>query len=308
VARDRQPVAAAPADQPAEDLSTVVAVPHLVFRHTALGPDYGRVAVVPLASPDGPRHMTPATCQRVFAVTGGALCLFADRGFVTTYAATLYDGDWNRVRDWPLLGLPSRARLSADGQLTATTTFVYGDSYAAPGQFSTRTIIGRTDSSSNEDLEQFSLVIDGSANTAIDRNIWGVTFVDDDAFFATAATGGRTWLVRGSIAGRTLTAVRSNVECPSLSPDRSRVAFKKAVGPGRWRIAVLDLATGAETVLAEERSVDDQVVWLDDEHILYGMARTGEQEASADVWVVAADGSGQPRVFLTDAWSPAVVR
>jgi hypothetical protein len=63
---------------------------------------------------------------------------------------------------------------------------------------------------------------------------------------------------------------------------------------------VLDLASGRETPLAETRSVDDQVEWLDDGRILYGL--------QGDIWVVPADGSGTPQVYLADALSPAVVR
>jgi hypothetical protein len=63
---------------------------------------------------------------------------------------------------------------------------------------------------------------------------------------------------------------------------------------------VLDLATGRETPLAETRSVDDQVEWLDDNRILYGLIK--------DVWVVRADGRGKPRIYVRDALSPAVVR
>jgi hypothetical protein len=44
-----------------------------------------------------------------------------------------------------------------------------------------------------------------------------------------------------------------------------------------------------ETPLAEARSVDDQVEWLDNQRILYGLSR--------DIWVVRADGSGSPRKF-----------
>jgi hypothetical protein len=63
---------------------------------------------------------------------------------------------------------------------------------------------------------------------------------------------------------------------------------------------VLDLATGRKTPLAETRSVDDQVEWLDGGRILYGL--------NGDLWAVRADGSGQPRVYVHDALSPAVVR
>ena len=63
---------------------------------------------------------------------------------------------------------------------------------------------------------------------------------------------------------------------------------------------MLDLETMRETPLAESRSVDDQVEWLDDERVLYGV--------DGDVWTATADGSGKPRRFVSDASSPAVVR
>ncbi|HEX6869678.1 MAG TPA: hypothetical protein VF163_01155 [Micromonosporaceae bacterium] len=292
------------------DLAAVARGPHLVFRNTAVGAGYGQVAVVPLDRPGGARALTPATCERVFAIRGEALCVAADRGLVTTYSAQLLDASWAPTRTLPLVGLPSRARLSADGTLAATTTFVHGDSYADPGQFSTRTVVSHADGAPGQDLEQFRLLVDGAQVRAADRNLWGVTFVDDDTFYATAASGGRTWLVRGQLSQRTLTSVRSDVECPSLSPDRTRIAFKKHgdLPAGQWRLAVYDLATGRETVLAETRSVDDQVVWLDNRQIIYGLPRAGEGSASSDVWVVPADGSGTPGLLIPDAWSPSVVR
>ncbi|MEU8664056.1 TolB family protein, partial [Actinoplanes philippinensis] len=142
-------------------------------------------------------------------------------------------------------------------------------------------------------------------------NFWGVTFAPDgDTFYATGASEGRTWLVRGSVSARTLTALHPDVECPSLSPDGTRVAYKRHgdLPDGQWRPAVLDLATGHETLLAETRSVDDQAEWLDDDRVLYGL-RTGRVGAQrSDVWVADADGGGSPEVFIENAWSPAVVR
>jgi Tol biopolymer transport system component len=210
-----------------------------------------------------------------------------------------------------LTGLPSRARLSRDGSLAATTTFVFGDSYANPGQFSTRTIVTRTDGAVVGDLEKFKLTVDGKVITKADKNLWGVTFADDDHFYATAASGGKTWLVEGSLTRRTVNALRGDVECPSLSPDRTRVAFKKHgdLPAGKWRLAVFDLRSGQETVLSETHSVDDQVEWLDDRTIIYGLSRTATNgAATSDVWRVPADGSGTPEVLVHDAWSPAVVR
>jgi hypothetical protein len=308
--QQRQAAANAVPPAPRADLASVTAAPHLVFRNTALGDGYGRLAVVPLAAPDGPRALTGVSCERVYAVVGRSVCLSARRGITNTYRAQVLGADWSPAGDLPLTGLPSRARLSRDGALAATTTFVYGDSYASPGQFSTRTTVTRVGSGRHVDLEKLRLEVDGRAVTRADRNFWGVTFVDDDHFYATAASGGRTWLVRGAVSTGTMTALHGDVECPSLSPDGTRIGFKKHgdLPAGQWRLAVYDLRTGTETVLAETRSVDDQVEWLDDATIIYGLPRTSDSgAATSDVWAVPADGSGAPRVLVSDAWSPAVV-
>ncbi|MFC7533531.1 TolB family protein [Actinoplanes sp. GCM10030250] len=304
-------LASAPAVAQGGDLASLRTQPHIVFRSTALGQGYGQVAAVPLSDPAGPRAVTPVSCERVYATREDAICLSAERGLVTTYRAQLLDSSWAPIRDLPLTGLPSRARLSRDGSLVATTTFVFGDSYANPGQFSTRTVVTRTDGEVVGDIEKFKLVVDGRVLGAADKNLWGVTFTgDNDRFYATAASGGRTWLVEGSLSRRTVTSIRGDVECPSLSPDGTRIAFKKHgdLPAGKWRLAVYDLRTGTETVLAETRNVDDQAEWLDDSTIVYGLSRTADGSASSDVWRVPADGSGKPEVLISDAWSPAVVR
>jgi dipeptidyl aminopeptidase/acylaminoacyl peptidase len=303
-------VAHAPVLPTLQNLAAVTAEPHLVFRSTALGNSYGHVAMAPLSNPDGPRAITAASCDRIYATTAEGLCLSADRGIVTTYRAQLLGPDWSTVRDLPLSGTPSRARLSRDGSLAATTVFVYGDSYANPGQFSTRTVVARASGGEGVDLEKFELRINGRVVSATDRNLWGVTFADDDRFYATAASGGKTWLVQGSLSARRLTALREDAECPSLSPDRTKIAFKRHgnLPPGHWRVAVYDLATGKETLLAEQRSVDDQVEWLDAGHVIYGLPRTTTGAATSDVWSVPADGGGTPQVLVHNAWSPAVVR
>jgi WD40-like Beta Propeller Repeat len=311
----RGELAAAKAAQPARrtggDAATVAAGPHLVFRNTALGAGYGMVALVPLSAPAGPRVLTRAACDRVYASRNQALCLAANRGITTTYKAQLLGADWSPKRNLPLSGLPSRARLSRDGSLAATTTFVYGDSYTSPGQFSTQTLVTRTDGTQLGNIEQFELVVDGRVVSARDKNLWGVTFADNDAFYATAASGGKTWLVRGSLSARRVTALREDAECPSLSPDGTRIAFKKHgdLPAGHWRLAVYEVGSRKETLLAETRSVDDQVEWLDNGTVLYGLPRTsGAGAATNDIWAVPADGSGASRVLVHDAWSPAVVR
>jgi hypothetical protein len=296
--------------EPSTDLAAVSGQPRIVFRNTALGTQYGAVAMVPLSDVPGPRAYAAMSCDRVFAAGGNTLCLASDRGVVTTYSATVFDDRTGATTPIPLTGSPSRARLSDDGKLAATTSFVAGDSYAATN-FSTRTVITRLVDRSSSDLEDYALVDHGQRITPVDRNYWGVSFAaDDDHFFATVAFGGATHLAKGQVSTRTVETIRTDAECPSLSPDGTRVAYKKRGDRARgdWRLAVLDLATGQETQLSEARSVDDQVEWLDGSRILYGMPGEGTAAAESNVWAVNADGSGSPSMLIAKAWSPAVVR
>lgn len=291
-------------------LSAVLSGPRIVFRSTSSGPTYGRLAAVPLSRPGGPRAVSRIDCERVYSTRAVGICLSADRGVVTRYRARLLDPRLRPAGALSSTGIPSRARVSPDGRLTATTTFVAGHSYVEVG-FSTRTTIYEVATGrALANVETFRVLRDGSVYRSADLNVWGVTFTaDSSVFFATVASRGQTYLARGDLRARTLRTLQRNVECPSVSPDGTRVAYKKRDdrAPSRlWRLQVLDLRTGAETPLAELRSVDDQAEWLDNERIVYGLPR--EQSAVTDVWVVPADGSGEPRVLVPRAWSPAVVR
>ena len=284
----------------------------VLFRNTAPGQGYGMAATVSSADPAGPRTIGGAACDRVYSAGSTVICLTIERGLITKFEASVYGADWQRIQKWALTGVPSRTRVSGDGTLAATTVFVTGHSYAGTG-FSTETVITRLEGTTTAaNLEDFALLVNGQQVTAPDRNLWGVTFVpgQSDAFYATAASSGRHWLVRGSIADRTLTAVHDGVECPSISPDGTRVAFKKDLGAGitpYWKAAVLDLASGKETILGESRGIDDQIEWLDNSFLLYGLPREGEA-GDSDVWRIPADGGGSPELYIEHAWSPSVVR
>lgn len=276
--------------------------PFLAVRDLSAGSSWGHVSLVPIDAPDGPRFVTSLQCERVHIAGGGGVCLQADG---LTGRALLFDERLQVRASLPLTGPPSRARVSPDGRWSAYTVFEQGHSYAED-TFSTRTtIVDLTTGVPVPDLESFAVTHDGAPLTRADVNYWGVTFVPGTPrFYATLAFGGTPYLVEGDIDARAVRVVASHVECPSLSPDGRRVAFKRANGL-RWRLWVRELQSGAEHVVAgETRSIDDQVEWLDDAHLLY-------QFPSDDgniVYVADADGPAPARVFMREAWSPAVVR
>jgi hypothetical protein len=289
-----------PADTRAVQLATV-RKPFLVYQHVARDRHYAEIVVAPVRAPRSRRTFTGLVCARVYFAAGKGLCLLpAQDPLSASVDARVFGADFKPQKKARLAGLVSRARVSPNGRYGATTTFVTGHSYLDDG-FSTLTALIDMDSGKVlAELEKFEVTRDGRRFKAIDFNFWGVTFTRDGSrFYATLSSAGKMYLVEGDVAGRTARIIHSGVECPSLSPDETRVAYKAREGD-RWRLHVLDLASGRETALAETRSVDDQVEWLDDGRILYGLR--------GDIWVVRADGRGRPRIFIPNALSPAVVR
>ncbi|WP_203716887.1 TolB family protein [Asanoa siamensis] len=264
------------------------------------------VATVSTSDPSGPRTVSGVECVRAYAAGGTGICLQPATPW--TYRMVVLDRTLTPVRSADIPGLPNRARVSASGRLVAWTTFVGGDSYNSGG-FSTRTgILDTRDGTMVASLEEFTASRDGVVVKAADRNFWGVTFAaDDNTFYATMSTGGHRYLMKGDLAARSLHTVADNVECPSLSPDGTRIAFKHAIDgdPTRgWRLSVLDLGTLAVTPLAETASVDDQPAWLSGDTIGYTL-RQGD--GRPDVWSVPASGGGAPRLLVPGAESPAAL-
>lgn len=285
---------------------------YLLYKTTVAGPDDGTLAEQKLSAGSsgvvGTPTLSDVRCDRSYTAAGILLCLRADDSLVRVADVEVYDKSFKLVKKVQAAGIPNRARLSADGRMAAWTTFVAGDAYNGPA-FSTRTsMLDLKTGTLTGSLESFALTVQGKPYHAVDENLWGVTFAaDDTTFYATLGTGGRTWLVRGDVAAHTVTTLTDNVECPSLSPDGTRIAFKKRVSNDAWRmwrLEVLDLATMAETPLAEQRSVDDQAAWLDDHTVMYAVPKTGR--SGYDVWSTPADGSGKPVLVAPDAFSPSV--
>lgn len=237
-------------------------------------------------------------CMRVYYAEDRGLCLRSVEG--GGYEAAIFDSSLEVLEQLPLAGLPSRARVSSDGSKGVTTVFVDGHAYEKPGGFSTvTTIVDMHSGALLGNLEEFSVSKDGKPFDAADFNFWGVTFsrANSDRFYATLHTGQHYYLVEGSVWGRRLRVLRDGVECPSLSPGGSQIAFKSRIGDSDvWRVEVLELDTLKVHPVAERRSIDDQIEWLD--------ARTLVYSDSLDVYATAADGSGAPRLILRNATSP----
>src|ERR1700710_2559551 len=230
-------------------------------------------------------------CERVYYAAGHGICMGVAPSGVD-YDATLFDSRMQPVHEITLTGLPSRARVSADGRYGAMTVFVTGDSYLeSPTAFSTRTtIIDMASGQQIGQLEQFAVTKDGKPFDAVDFNFWGVTFAKDpNRFYATLGTGGVHYLVEGDVREKSMRVLREGVECPSLSPDGKQIAYKSRIGTEpRWHLRVLDVATLADHPVAESHSIDDQVEWLRGE--------TPVSPHGTKLYTLPAHGSGQARL------------
>lgn len=260
----------------------------------------GRIASVPLAEPGAPPVVSGTACDRFHSAAGITLCLVTRTGTVPTTDAVILDRSLREIRRVRLAGIPSRARVSASGRMASWTVFVTGDSYSSGGFSTWSGILDTRTGYAVTNMEEIPLRMNGRRYHAADVNYWGITFApDDNRFYATVSTKGKTYLVEGDFGAWRARTLRENAECPSLSPDGTRLVFKKRVTPGPWRLHALDLATMRETPLAETDSVDDQAAWLDGNTVMYGKA--------GDVWSVPADGSGSPKRLISAASSPVAI-
>lgn len=254
----------------------------------------------------GARTPTELACQRFYAAGGTSVCLKLS-GPGPSYAAEVSRGG-KPIKTIPLPGIPSRAKVSQSGNVVSWTSFVTGDSYSVPGGFSTRTgFFDVRTGETVESIEHFAATVEGAPLTASDANYWGLTVGSNDlTFYATLASGGFTWLVKGDLVSKSVTSLRRDAECPSLSPDGTKVAYKKRIGRlGPWDLAVLDLATGTEKRLPGTAGIDDQATWLTANELAF--AAVPKDAKLPAVHVVPADGSQPAKVLIPDATSPSPV-
>ncbi len=155
----------------------------IFFRYAGVDENYGKLAVVDYSALGAPRFIDGLSCEAVYFAGGNGICLTADRGVFTTYAARIFDANFATRFTLPLKGGPSRTRVSADGTLGGFTVFVSGHGYASL-DFSTQTLlIGMATGKVLASLEDFKVTKDGQPFAAKDFNFWGVTFTPDPRRF-----------------------------------------------------------------------------------------------------------------------------
>ena len=231
---------------------------------------------------------TGPTCQRVYASGGTMACL---RATAVPMASEVDLINGSGKKTVPVWGNPSRVRVSPSGQLAAWTVFRSGDSYLAAGAFSTTAGIYdlRSDTQYGS-LEDFTAYVGGQPYRSADVNYWGVTFAADDVtFYATMASKGKTWLMRGEPAESAHDDAAGERRVSVAVAGWWRIAYKFRTGK-EWRLHVLTMASGTDLALAETNHVDDQPAWLDGDTVAYSKQMS--------VFAVPADGSGQPRKLV----------
>jgi hypothetical protein len=277
----------------------------LAFINRVPGDEYGRVGYIDAR---GERHVTELECDRLDINEAGGICLSASAGFGGGGRGLLLDAGFNAQLKFGV-NQPSRAAVSPDGGVVSWTGFTRGHSYLVPGEFATTTQLISVDRGVGANLETIfaTFDIDGDPLIAEDRNYWGVTFLDNDRFYATVGYENTTAIVAGQVSNSRLDIVYENASCPEVSPD-GRTIVAKEFRDGRFQLVAIDVVSGTRRDLGETRSVDDQVEWADDDNILYALPNADEgtdAQPVFDVWALNVAPGSEPQLVIPFADSPA---
>jgi len=243
-----------------------------------------------------------ASCKRVHAsVAGPALCLTRSYNGID-YDGVVLDEDYREVTRFPVEGVPDRARVSSDGRYGAYTSFDRSGSrgyFESTRDFTTYTrIVDMRDGRELLRLEELRVTRGGTPVPHAGAELWGVTFATAGRYFATLASDGEHLLIAGRVGSTRARVLRAGIECPAVSPDGTRIAYKRRIGAlNRWRLHVERIDGTGAVALAESRSIDDQPEWLSDDRIAYSDDRA--------TFAVPADGSGSPELLAALTTSPS---
>jgi hypothetical protein len=284
-----------------------IAAPFLLFRTLAPRRAFGRLAMVH-AHDQLTRFVAPLTCARVHYAGGSGVCLVEHAsGTTLKHIAYLFDRTFARGAGIALAGVPTRVRVSPDGRWAAVTTYAEEELPGGERLASESVLIDISAGRIVADLREFRISNDAYAPLAGPIDIAGVAFAgDSDHFYASLSTPSKRYLAAGSIAARRVELIAVGMANEAVSPDGRRLVVKRQVGNhGQWQLAVLDLGSMESTTLHHpERSVDDQVEWLDDTHVVYHDAA----EDATGVWMLSTDGLSGPQLLIPDAFSPVVIQ
>ncbi|WP_147383879.1 hypothetical protein [Noviherbaspirillum sedimenti] len=311
--------AATPAAASVSDLRPYAAGPGFALVRNAGKDAPVRIDMVrfdPLSKKILERRPTTLACERVHMARQSIFCLGTSQqgstGTGLSYAVTDFKLETVFFGKMPMGMAVSRARVSPDATHAGSTVFIAGHAYGT-ASFATQALVIdlRQRKLSMPPLENWNIFHNNVQISSKDMNLWGVSFDprNPDIFYVTAAIKERPYLARGSISARRIDLLRPGIECPSVSPDGSKLAFKKRRGRTGWAPAVLDLASDRETVFQESRSIDDQIEWLDNHTLVYELNTPRMMGVKTDLRQIDIRQPQNPaRLWLENAASPAILR
>lgn len=281
----------------------LLAEPHfLSVRYPHMSGEKYRVEVVSVDRPKGPRLRTALSCVKVHQRAGVGICV-APPSDPLGVTVRFFDATFAVTSEVVLAGTPSRARMSPGGRRGVVTNFLSGHSYADT-KFTTATTIFDLSDGSMTNLEKWTTYNGDREVTEASRNFWGVSFIDDDHFYASMGIRGDRYLLRGDVATRTMRVVGTHMECPSVAPDGKHLTFRRSVvdqdGTAAMPLFLLDLTTMKERRLTYWDTVDGQPEWLDDHRILIGTPSGPPNVAVVDISANHQQGE-TPEILVPDA-------